>query len=68
MNKERMNQLATLLFFLKMGQPQPLFVYFRSFQMQFYRKIVCFSRIRTQIVGVEGEPIDHLTTTTAQLC
>ena len=48
-----------------MGQPRPLFVYFRSFQQQFYRKIVDHSGIRTRIVGVEGEHADHLTTTTA---
>ena len=42
-----------------MGQPRPLFVYFRSFQQQFYRKIVDFSGNRTQIVGVEGEHADH---------
>ena len=50
------------IYFLKVGQPRPLFVYFRSFQTQFYRKTVGFSRI----VGVEGEHADHLTTTTAQ--
>ena len=49
-----------------MGQPRPLFVYFRAFQQQFYRKIVDLSGIRTWIVGVEGEHADHLTTTTAQ--
>ena len=49
-----------------MGQPRPLFVYFRSFQEQFYRKIVDLSGIWTRIVGVEGEHADHLTTTTAQ--
>ena len=49
-----------------MGQPRPLFVYFRSFQKQFYRKIVDLSGIRTRIVRVEGEHADHLTTTTAQ--
>ena len=46
-------------FFLKLGQPRPLFVYFRSFQQQFYRKIVDFSGNRTRIVGVEGEHADH---------
>ena len=30
-------------FFKKMGQPWPLFVYFCSFQQQFYRKMVDFS-------------------------
>ena len=43
-----------------MGQPRPLF---RSFQTQtFTEKIVDFSRIQTWIVGVEGQPADHLTT------
>ena len=47
-----------------MVQPRPLFVYFHCFQIQFSRKIVDFSGIRTQIVGVKGEQADHLTTTT----
>ena len=42
-----------------MGQPRPLFVYFRSFHQQFYRKIVDFSGNQTRIVGVEGEHADH---------
>ena len=46
-----------------MGQPQPLFVYFRLF----VQKILVASRIRTRIVEVEGKDADHLTTTTAQL-
>ena len=50
-----------------MGQPRPLFVYFHSFQQQFYRKIVDLSGIRTRFVGVEGEHADHLTTTTAPI-
>ena len=32
--------------FFKLGQPRPLFVYFLSFQQQFYRKIIDFSGIR----------------------
>ena len=48
-----------------MGQPRPLFVYFRTFQIQFYRKIVDFSGIRTQVIRIEGEHTDHLTITTA---
>ena len=40
------------------------FLFFRSFQTQFYRKMADFSGIRSQIVGVEGEHADHLTTTT----
>ena len=42
-----------------MIDPQPLFVYFRSFQIQIFQK-----NFRTRIVGVEGEHTDHLTTTT----
>ena len=37
-----------------MSYPRPLFVYFGSFQIQFYRKYLDFSGIRTQIVRVEG--------------
>ena len=48
-----------------MGQPRPLFVYFCSFQTHIYRKTVDVSKIRSQIVVVEGEHADHLTTTTA---
>ena len=53
--------------FLKNGSTPASFVFFSSFQIQFYRKSVDFNRIRTQIVGVEGEHTDHLTTTTAAL-
>ena len=50
-----------------MGQPRPVFVYFRSFQTKILqKKALGFSGIRTRIVGVEGEHADHLTTTTAQ--
>ena len=50
-----------------MGQPPPLFFIFVFFQQTFLqKKTVCFSQIRTWIVGVEGEQADHLTTTTAQ--
>ena len=38
--------------FLKMGQPLPLFHLFS------YRKLVV-SRIRTRIIGVEGDDADH---------
>ena len=51
--------IFVFFFFKKLGQPRPLFVYFRSFQQQFYRKIVDFSGNRTRIVGVEGEHADH---------
>ena len=50
---------------LKNGRSPASFLYFRSFQQQFYSKIVDYSRNRTRIVGVEGEHADHLTTTMA---
>ena len=51
--------------FFKKSRPPASFVYcYRSFQIQ---KNVHFSGIRTQMVGVEGEHADHLTTTTALL-
>ena len=53
-------------FFSEMGQSRPIFVYFRSFQIQFYRNNLDLSGIRTQIVRVEGEHTDHLTTTMAR--
>ena len=49
-----------------MGKPRPRCVYFLSFQSQILQKTVGISEIRTQIVRVEGEHADHLTTTTAQ--
>ena len=52
---------------LKMAQSRPLLVYFHSFKHKCYRKTVGFSGIQTQIVGVEGEPADHSTTTTATM-
>ena len=42
-------------FFLKMGQPGLFFAYFRLF----IQNIEVASRIRTQIVGVEGKNADH---------
>ena len=52
-----------------MGQLRPLFVYFRFIQTQILqKKTVGVSKIRTRIVGVEGEHADHLTTTTAPIC
>ena len=43
-----------------MGQPKPLFVYFRSFQTQIgQKKITDFSGIRTWIVIVEGDQAYH---------
>ena len=35
------------------------------FKHKYYRKTLCFSKIRTRIVRVEGDLADHLTTTTA---
>ena len=50
-----------------MGQPRPLFVYFKYFKTQILqKKTEGFSRIRTRIVRVEGDHADHLTTTAAQ--
>ena len=54
------------VFFFKNG-PTPAFFYFRSFQTQILqKKTEGVSRIRTRIVGAEGEHSDQLTTTTAQ--
>ena len=54
------------MFFFKNG-PTPAFFYFRSFQTQILqKKTEGVSRIRTRIVGAEGEHSDQLTTTTAQ--
>ena len=39
------------------------YVYFRSFQIISRRKTVDFRGIRTRIDRVEGEHVDHLTTT-----
>ena len=50
-----------------MDHPWLLFVYFRSFQPQFYRKIVDLNEIQTHIVVVEGEYVDNLTTTQSDL-
>ena len=54
--------------FKKMGHIPGLFL-FNSFLFKhnFYRKTVGFSRIRTRIVGVEGEHADHLTTARYQV-
>ena len=49
----------------KWSDPCLFFVYFRSFQQYFYRKIVDFSGLQTRIVRAKCEPADHLTTTTA---
>ena len=44
------------------GQPRSLFV----FKKTLFWKIVNLSRIRTRIVGLQGEYADHSTTTTVQ--
>ena len=50
-----------------MGQPWPLLFIFVLFKHKFYKKnTVDVSGIRTRIVGLEGEYLDHLTTPTAQ--
>ena len=49
-----------ILVSFKMGETWPLFVYFCIFVQQIISMV---SRIRTQIVRVEGEDIDCLTTT-----
>ena len=51
----------------QMGHLRPLFVYVSSFQAFYTIKIFNLSVIRTQIVGVEAEYADHLTTTMAHL-
>ena len=48
-----------------MGLPWPLSVYFRSFQTQILQKKTRVNKIRTRIVGMEGEHADQFTTTTA---
>ena len=53
--------------FFQWANPGLFFVYFRSFQYQFYRKIVDLSWILTRIIGVEGKHAEHLTTTTAHV-
>ena len=55
---------STYFIFFENGPTRPLYVQFRSFQIQFYRKFVDFSRIRTQIVRIEGKHANHSTTTT----
>ena len=50
-----------------MGRPRPFCCIFNIYKQKFTEKTVVFSRIQTQIVGVEGERADHLTTTTAQI-
>ena len=46
-------------YFLLYAPVPASFVYFHSFQQEFYRKITVFSRIWTQIVRGEGEHSDH---------
>ena len=61
LKKYKMKDMAKF-FLKKVGQPQPIFLFFSKNNLQ--KKTVYFSGIRTQIVGVEGEHADHLTTTT----
>ena len=52
-----------------MGHARPLFVYFRSFQTKVLQETaVGFSRIRTQIAGMEGELADHHHVPTQHQC
>ena len=46
------------------GQPRILSIF--VFQIQFYKRIGDLREIRTEIIGVEREHADHLTTTTDQ--
>ena len=46
-------------FFIKMGHPDLFLFIFVLFKNQMYRKTVDVSWIRTQIVLVEGEHVDH---------
>ena len=53
--------------FLKKWANHGLFlIIFVLFKHKFFRKTVGVNRIRTRIIGVEGEHADHLTTTSAQ--
>ena len=63
LNETIVNKYLNL--FLKWAIPGLFFVYVHSFQTKYSRKTAGFSWIRTQIVGIEGEHADHLTTTTA---
>ena len=56
-SRSNWDNLVTKLFF-QMGQPG-LFVFFVLFKHKFCRKTVGVSGIRTRIVRVEGEPLDH---------
>ena len=51
--------------FFKVDQPRPFCLFSFCFKHNFTEKTVGFSEIQTQIVGVEGQHADHLTTTTA---
>ena len=54
-----LQNLRNHIFFLNKKWVNPgLFLFL--FNKNFYRKIVYFSGIRTQIVGVEGKHADHL--------
>ena len=54
-------------FFVKWANPGLFLFIFVLFKHNIKEKTLGFSRIRTRIVGVEGEHADHLTTTTANL-
>ena len=65
-NSQQSNFHCEMILF-KWANPGLFLFIFAIFQCKFYsRKNVCFSKIRTWIVGIEGQHADHLTTTTAQ--
>ena len=59
----RITTASEKCFFYKKKWPSPasFSIHFHSFQTIYRIKTVDFSRIRTRIVGVEGEQADHLT-------
>ena len=59
--------LRIAIIFFKWANHGLFLFIFILFKHKFYRKTVGVSGIRTEIIGVEGEHADHLTTTTAQV-
>ena len=58
----------SIVFLKKIGPSTASFCLFSLFwNTEVQNKTVDFSGIRTRIEGVEGENVDHLTTTTAQI-
>ena len=54
-----------MMIFLRIGQPRPLFPYFRSFQTRILQKNCRLQRDLNSNFGVEDEHAEHLTATTA---